>query len=63
MSENKTPLSAFREAEFSNMDDDTLIEIREELMDYVEADTSEEFKDKFHKLLEVERELTLREGQ
>lgn len=47
--------------DFGAMEDDELNTKREELMDYLEKDKSEEFIEKLHELQEVERELTLRE--
>lgn len=44
-------------------DVEKLNEARESLMDFIEQDKSEAFINKFHLLLEVERELTLRENQ
>lgn len=49
--------------DFDNKEDDELVELREELMDYLEKDKSEEFINKLHELQEVERELTLREDK
>lgn len=46
-----------------NDDNDELNTMREMLMDFIEKDASESFINKFHLLLEVERELTLRENQ
>lgn len=42
-------------------EEDDLNTMREILMDFIEKDASEAFKNKFHLLLEVERQLTLRE--
>jgi hypothetical protein len=42
-------------------DSDDLCTMREILFDFIEKDKSQEFIAKFHLLLEVERELTLRE--
>jgi len=47
--------------DYGDKEDDELVEMREEFMDYIEKGMSQEFIDKFHELLEVERELTLRE--
>lgn len=47
--------------DFKTMTDDDLIEKREELMDYLEKDKTQEFIDKLHELQEIERALTLRE--
>jgi len=44
-------------------EDDDLCEMREILMDFIEKDSSQAFINKFHLLLEVERELTLREDR
>lgn len=44
-------------------DVEELNDARESLMDFIEKDKSEAFINKFHLLLEVERELTLREDQ
>lgn len=44
-------------------DDDELCDAREVLMDFIEMGKSEDFINKFHLLLEVERQLTLREDQ
>lgn len=41
--------------------DETLVAMRETLIDYIEKDKTQNFINKFHLLLEVERELTLRE--
>jgi len=49
--------------DFGNKEDDELIELREELMDFLEAGKDEEFINKLHALQEVERELTLREDK
>lgn len=49
--------------DYGNLDDDTLCELREELMDYLEKGRSQLFIHKLHELMEVERELTLREDQ
>ncbi len=48
--------------DFGDLEDDTLVSMREELMDYIEKGKSQFFIRKFHELMEVERELTLREG-
>lgn len=48
---------------YSNKSDDVLIEKRENLMDYLEKDKRQEFINKLHELMEVERELTLREDR
>jgi hypothetical protein len=45
------------------MSDDKLIEQREKLLDYIEKNHTQTFINKFHKLLEIERELTLREDR
>lgn len=58
MSNKKT---AVHYGDYESKEDEELIEMRENLMDYIEKDRSEEFINKFHELLEVERELTLRE--
>lgn len=47
----------------SEDDDEKLIEMREVLMDFIEQGMSESFINKFHLLLEVERELTIREDR
>ncbi len=47
--------------DYSKKTDNWLIKQREELLDYIEKDKTNEFYKKLHKLLEVERELTLRE--
>lgn len=47
--------------DYSAIEDEELVEMREELMDFIEKDKDEEFINKFHELMEVERELTLRE--
>ena len=44
-------------------EDDDLCDMRELLMDFIEMGKSESFINKFHLLLEVERELTLREDR
>ena len=49
--------------DFGNKEDDEPIELREELMDFLEAGKDEEFINKLHALQEVERELTLREDK
>lgn len=49
--------------DLETMDDDTLNEKREELMDFLEKGMTQEFIDTLHTLQEVERELTLREGK
>lgn len=49
--------------DYGNLDDDTLCQLREELMDFIEKGRSQLFIHKFHELMEVERELTLREDQ
>ena len=49
--------------DYGDLEDDTLISMREELMDFIEKSKTQFFIRKFHELLEVERELTLREGQ
>lgn len=41
---------------------DYLIRNRVKLMDIIEKDKTQEFIKQFHQLLEIERELTLREG-
>jgi hypothetical protein len=41
--------------------DDTLIKMREDLMDYLEKNKTDFYIQKLHELMEVERELTLRE--
>ena len=45
------------------IEDDELIEMREVLMDFIEQGMKESFINKFHLLLEVERQLTLREDR
>jgi hypothetical protein len=45
----------------STKTDTYLIKKREILMDWIEKDRSQDFIDKLHNLLEIERELTLRE--
>jgi len=49
--------------DYGNKEDEELIKMREELMDYIEKGKTEVFINKFHELLEVERELTLREDK
>ena len=49
--------------DFGSKEDDELVQMREELMDYLEKDKTEYFIDKLHELQEVERELTLREDR
>lgn len=44
-------------------DTDDLCTMREILLDFIEKDAKESYKGKLHLLLEVERELTLREGE
>lgn len=44
-------------------EDDDLVTMREELMDYLEKGMNKTFIHKLHLLQEVERELTLREDQ
>lgn len=60
ISQEKKPLHY---GDYANKDDDELIEMRENLMNYIETKKTQEFIDKFHELLEVERELTLREDR
>ena len=48
-------------ANMQDYDIDTLIFMRESLMDLIEKDKRESFKTALRNLLEVERELTLRE--
>lgn len=48
--------------DYGDLEDDDLTTMREELMDYIEKGMTKIFIHKFHELLEVERELTLREG-
>ena len=55
-------LEPIRNDVFVNLDDDTLCDIREELTDFIEKGRSQLFVHKLHELIEVERELTLREG-
>jgi hypothetical protein len=43
------------------VENDDLVALREVFMDFIEQGKSQEFINKFHFLLEVERELTLRE--
>jgi hypothetical protein len=52
---------AIHYGDFANKDDDELIKMRENLLDYLEKDKREEYIEKLHELLEVEREITLRE--
>jgi hypothetical protein len=49
--------------DYEEKSDDYLIARREKLTDWLETDMSQEFIRKFHDLLEVERELTLREDR
>lgn len=44
-------------------DNDELLEMRETLMDFLEQGMREEYINKLHLLLEVEYQLTSREGQ
>jgi len=46
-----------------NLTDDELIEKREVLLDRVEKDKTQGFIGKIHELLEIDRELTLREDR
>jgi len=48
---------------YEDLTDDVLVKKREELLDEIEKGKTQEFIDKFHKLLEIERELTLREDR
>lgn len=48
--------------DYRKIKDEQLVAKREELMDYLEKGKNDEFIDKLHQLQEVERELTLREG-
>ena len=48
--------------DFGEKENDELVKMREDLMDYLEKDKTEEFINKLHLLQECERELTLREG-
>jgi len=49
--------------DYKNTDDSVLIAAREVLLDEIERGKNQEFIDNFHKLLEIERELTLREDR
>ena len=49
--------------DYGAMETEELSEMRESLMDYLEKGQSKTFIRKFHELMEVERELTLREGE
>ena len=49
--------------DFENADDEDLIEMREVLLDFLEQGMKEEYINKLHLLLEVEYNLTTREGQ
>ena len=50
--------------DYGDMDDDKLCELREELMDNIEKWLLHEHRiEEFHELMEVERELTLREDR
>lgn len=65
MNKKKTvkKLKPLHYGDFGDLEDDTLIAMREELMDFIERGKTQFFIRKFHELLEVERELTLRENQ
>ena len=54
---------AIHYGDYGSKEDEELIKMREELMDYIEKSKTEAFINKFHELLEVERELTLREDK
>ena len=49
--------------DYGEKEDEELVELREQLMDYLETGASEEFCHKLYELLEVEREMTLREDR
>lgn len=49
--------------DYGSKSDSALNRMREDLMDYIEKGKSQVFIRKFHELMEVERELTLREDQ
>lgn len=49
--------------ELGGVETEELLDMREVFMDYIEKDMTQEFINKFHFLLEVERELTLREDE
>lgn len=49
--------------DLGSVEDDDLVALREVFMDYIEKDKTQDFIKKFHFLLEVERELTLREDR
>jgi len=56
-------MSVIHYGDYGSKEDDELVTMREELMDFIEKGKREEFINKFHELLEVERELTLRENR
>lgn len=49
--------------ELGGVETEELLDMREVFMDYIEKDKTQDFINKFHFLLEVERELTLREDE
>lgn len=57
----KKKLEPVHYGDYGDLEDDTLCSMREELMDYIEKGKTQFFIRKFHELMEVERELTLRE--